>query len=291
MSELVPDLSGYIQADGQQIYYERFGTGARETICLLNGLAMHTKAWYGFLPQLIDEYDVLLWDYLGQGNSSQEDVPYDIPKFCDYLTMIVDQLGIPRFHLMGISYGGFVGLDYARRYQDRLLTLTISGILLSHEELFQMYEDVSLRFYRSTPEVFELYTHYMYEKIFGETFVRKVKDNLGLMREKFYDRFKDKRHCLIRLTEAQDPFFAALDARMPEYRAIQTPTLVMAGAEDRAIPPWVQEKLRGILPNLRFDLVADSGHVVYLEQPALFFGNLKRFARSRRLDFDTGHGQ
>jgi pimeloyl-ACP methyl ester carboxylesterase len=131
----------------------------------------------------------------------------------------------------------------------------------------------------------------MYEKIFGETFVRKVKDNLGLMREKFYDRFKDKRHCLIRLTEAQDPFFAALDARMPEYRAIQTPTLVMAGAEDRAIPPWVQEKLRGILPNLRFDLVADSGHVVYLEQPALFFGNLKRFARSRRLDFDTGHGQ
>jgi pimeloyl-ACP methyl ester carboxylesterase len=64
----------------------------------------------------------------------------------------------------------------------------------------------------------------------------------------------------------------------------------MAGAEDRAIPPWVQEKLRGILPNVRFDLVADSGHVVYLEQPALFFGNLKRFARSRRLDFDTDIG-
>jgi pimeloyl-ACP methyl ester carboxylesterase len=290
MADLIPDQSGYIRADGQQIYYERFGTGARETICLLNGLAMHTKAWYSLLPLLTDEYDVLLWDYLGQGNSSQEDVPYDIPRFCDYLTMIVDELEIPRFHLMGISYGGFVGLDYARRYQDRLLTLTISGILLSHEELFQMYEDVSLRFYRSTPEVFELYTHYMYEKIFGETFVRKVKDNLGLMREKFYDRFKDKRHCLIRLTEAQDPFFAALDERMPEYRAIQTPTLVMAGAEDRAIPPWVQDKLRGILPNVRYDLVADSGHVVYLEQPALFFGNLKRFARTRRLDFDTDMG-
>jgi pimeloyl-ACP methyl ester carboxylesterase len=146
---------------------------------------------------------------------------------------------------------------------------------------------VSLRFYRSTPEVFELYTHYMYEKIFGETFVRKVKDNFGLMRDKFYDRFKDKRHCLIRLTEAQDPFFAALDANMPQYRAIRTPTLIMAGAEDRAIAPWVQRKICDILPNVRYDLVADSGHVVYLEKPDLFFGNLKRFARARALDFDA----
>jgi pimeloyl-ACP methyl ester carboxylesterase len=285
--DLIPDQTGYVHADGQAIYFERFGTGARETICLLNGLAMHTKAWYGFVPTLLEEYDVLLWDYLGQGNSSQEDVPYEIPRLCDYLTLIVDELAIPRFHLMGISYGGFVGLDYARRYQDRLMTLTVSGILLSHEELFQMYEDISLRFYRSSLEVFEMYTHYMYEKIFGETFVQKVKDNLGMMRERFYERYKDKRHCLIRLTEAQNRLFAALDANMPEYNAIQTPTLIMAGAEDRAIPPWVQRKLCGILPHARYELVADSGHCVYIEQPGPFFGNIKRFAAAKSIDFEA----
>jgi pimeloyl-ACP methyl ester carboxylesterase len=280
MAELVPDQSGFVEADGQRIFWERFGTGARETICLLNGLAMHTKAWYGFVPLLSDEFDVLLWDYLGQGNSSSEDVPYEIPRFCDYLTMIVDALGIDRFHLMGISYGGFVGLDYARRSQHRLHTLTISGVLL-----FEMYEDISLRFYRGTPDIFELYTHYMYEKIFGEAFVLKFKGSLDGMRQRFFERFKDKRHCLIQLTEAQDRLFAALDERMPGYRAIQTPTLIMAGAEDRAIPPWVQQKLRGILPNQRFELVAGSGHCVYIEQPGVFFGNLKRFARARAFDF------
>ena len=286
MADLVPDQSGYVEADGQRIFWERFGTGGRETICLLNGLAMHTKAWYGFVPMLTDDFDVLLWDYLGQGESSADDVPYEIPRFCDYLAMILDRVGVERVHLMGISYGGFVGLDFARRYQHRLHTLTISGILLSHETLFQMYEDVSLRFYRSSLEVFELYTHYMYEKIFGEAFVVKYQANLDAMRQRFYDRFKDRRHCLIRLTEAQDPFFAALDGRMPEYRAIETPTLIMAGAEDRAIPPWVQRKLCGILPNHRFELVADSGHCVYIEQAAVFFGNLKRFARTESLAFD-----
>ena len=285
MADIAPDGSGCLDADGRRVHWERFGRGDRETICLLNGLAMHTRAWYGVVPLLTDEFDVLLWDYPGQGNSSQEDVPCQIPRLCDYLTMIVDGANIDRFHLMGISYGGFVGLDYARRYQDRLRTLTISGILLSHEALFQMYQDLSLHFYRNTPEVFEVYTHYMYEKIFGEAFVLRVKDDLAVMRQKFLDRYKDRRHSLIRLTEAQIPFFASLDANLPAYRAIETPTLIMAGAEDRAIPPWVQRKLCDILPHTRFDLVEASGHCVYIERPDVFFGNLKRFARAKSLDF------
>jgi pimeloyl-ACP methyl ester carboxylesterase len=126
----------------------------------------------------------------------------------------------------------------------------------------------------------------MYEKIFGEAFVVKVQENLDAMRQRFFERFKDKRHCLIRLTEAQDPFFAALDERMPEYRAILTPTLIMAGAEDCTIPPWLQRKLCAVLPNQRFELVAESGHCVYIEQPAVFFDNLKRFARAKSLVFE-----
>ena len=286
MADLVPDSSSHVCADGQRIHWERFGAGARETVVLLNGLAMHTRAWYAFVPLLLGEYDVVLWDYPGQGESSSDDVPQSIPRFCDYLTMIVDELGIDRFHLMGISYGGFVALDYARRYQHRLLTLTVSGILLSHETLFKMYEDLSLRFYRSTDEVFEVYTHYMYEKIFGETFARKVAGRLEPMRQKFFDRFRPSRHALVRLTEAQVPFFASLDEHLPQYRNIRVPTLIMAGAEDRAIPPWVQRKLSTILPDARFELVADCGHVVYLEKPDIFFGNLTRFMRAKAVSFE-----
>lgn len=287
MADLSPDREGFVSEDGHRIHYEYFGRGDREAICLLNGLAMHTKAWYGFLPRLLPELDVILYDYPGQGTSSAADVPYYIPRIAAYLTRIVDTLEIRRFHLMGISYGGFVGLDYARLFQERLYTLTLSGILLSREVLFQMYQDISLRFYRGGPEIFELYTHYMYEKIFGESFVQAFRDQLEPMRQKFHDRYKDKMHCLIRLTEAQDPFFASLDEFGPQYRAIRTPALIMAGAEDRAIPPWVQEKLVGILPNARFERVEDSGHVVYLEKPNVFFGNLLKFTRGRLMDFQS----
>ena len=48
----VPTREGFIEADGHRIHWEYFGDGEREAACLLNGLAMHTKAWYGFLPLL-----------------------------------------------------------------------------------------------------------------------------------------------------------------------------------------------------------------------------------------------
>ena len=68
-----PSRSGFVHPDGHDIWYEYFGDGSREAVVLLNGLAMSTKAWYGFLPLLTDEVDVLLYDYLGQGESSKPD--------------------------------------------------------------------------------------------------------------------------------------------------------------------------------------------------------------------------
>ncbi len=286
MEQPSPQRCDFLDVGEHTIHWEYFGNGDKEAVCLLNGLAMHTKAWYGFLPQLLAEYDVLLYDYPGQGDSSKEDVPYSIPAFAEYLARIMDLNDVEKIHLMGISYGGFVALDFARLYRERLHSLVLSGIILSHEKLFQMYQDISLRFYRSTREVFDLYTHYMYEKIFGEAFVAKLTDEqLDAMRQRFYDRYVDFRHCLIRLTEAQDPFFAAIEAGMPGYRAVTAPTLVVAGEQDRAIPLWAQRKLCSVFPNSRWELLEGSGHVVYLERPDLFFPLLKRFMKAKSVDF------
>lgn len=286
MAELEPTQQGHVLLDGHRIHWERFGSGEREAVCLLNGLAMHTKAWYGFVPLVHPEFDVVLYDYLGQGESDKPDEPYSIARLADALALIADELGIARLHVMGISYGGFVALEFARQHRHRLLTLTLSGILLFPEELFEMYEAMSLRFYRLGPEHFGLYTHYLYEKIFGEAFVRRVtREGLEPMRARFEERFRDQIHCLVQLTQAQDPHFAAVEQRLPEYRAVDAPVLVMPGAQDRAIPLWQQRKLLDVFPDSRWLEIPDCGHVAYLEQPQLFFGNLLAFMRARSTAF------
>ena len=246
---------------------------------------MHTKAWYPFLPQLVEQFDVVLYDYPGQGESSADDVPVTIPGMAGYLATILDALSVSRVHAMGISYGGFVASDFARLFPHRLHTLTLSGILLSHEKLFSMYQDLSLLFYRAGPDAFEIYTHYMYEKIFGEAFVTVYAEKLDTMRQRFVQRYRDHVHSLVRLTLAQDPFFAALDDNLPGYRAVTAPTLIMPGAEDRVMLPPVQRKMCGIFPNSRWHPIEGSGHVVYLEKPAEFWSTLRAFLAAKRLDF------
>jgi pimeloyl-ACP methyl ester carboxylesterase len=287
----VPTRSGFVHADGQRIWYEYFGDGTREAVALLNGLAMSTRAWYGFLPLLADEFDVLLYDYPGQGESSKPDEPYSITRIAQYLTAIMDELEIARVHSMGISYGGFIAIEHARQFHHRLHTLTLSGIILSREELFEQYEAISLRFYRGGPELFDLYTEYMYEKIFGEPFVRKVtRAGLEPMRQRFNERYRDDVHCLIRLTEAQEEYFGSLDTRMPEYRAVTTPTLIMPGEQDRAIPLWAQKKMLDVFPQSRWLLIPECGHVAYLERPDVFFPTLKAFMRVKSVDFQAPAG-
>ena len=285
-SQPQPTRSGFVHPDGHDIWYEYFGDGTREAVVLLNGLAMSTKAWYGFLPMLLDEHDVLLYDYLGQGESSKPDAPYSITRIAHHLTLIMDELGVEKVHSMGISYGGFVAIEHARQHHRRLHTLTLSGIILSVEELFEMYEAMSLRFYSLGPEMFGLYTQYLYEKIFGEPFVRKVtREGLEPMRQRFEERYKHDIHCLVRLTEAQEEYFGSIEERLPQYRAVTTPTLIMPGEQDRAIPLWAQRKMLEIFPDSRWQPIPESGHVAYLEQPALFFGTLKTFMRVKSTTF------
>ena len=284
MTEFEATRAGRLAAGDHEIFWEQFGDGRGEPVCLLNGLAMHTKAWYPFVDRLLPDHDVILFDYPGQGESTSFDLPITMPDLAEILRQLLDRLAVPRVHVVGVSYGGFVALEFARLFQERLHSMTLSGILLSHEALFEMYEAISLRFYEEGPKAFELYTHYLYEKIFGEAFVAAIgPEALEPMRQRFQDRYAHRVHSLVRLTRAQDPFFAALDANMPAYRAILTPTLVMPGAQDRVILPAVQKKICGILPHARWQPIEESGHVVYLEQPDVFWPALRAFIAAPNL--------
>jgi pimeloyl-ACP methyl ester carboxylesterase len=200
----------------------------------------------------------------------------------------MDELDIDKVHPIGVSYGGFVAADLGRLYQERLHTLTLSGILLTRETLFQMYQDISLMFYQAGPAAFRIYTYYMYEKIFGENFASRVYgENMERTRTKFYDRYHDKTYCLIRLTEAQDPFFENIDNAPDAYRNVMTPTLILTGEQDRALPPWQQKKLLDILPNSRQIMIPECGHLTYLERPDIFWPTVKRFLAAKSTDIEV----
>ncbi|WP_443262634.1 alpha/beta fold hydrolase [Streptomyces sp. SDT5-1] len=50
------------------------------------------------------------------------------------LDRLADHLGLGRFHLVGSAAGGFVALDYALSYEDRLRSLTVSGSIMDVQD-------------------------------------------------------------------------------------------------------------------------------------------------------------
>ena len=140
---------------------------------------MHTRAWYGVVPRLLPDFDVV--STTTSGRASPPRTSRTRSPFRRVPAEVLDVLAIPR-STPGDLVRGVRGPDFARLFPERLHTLTLSGILLPREELFSMYQELSLRFYPGGPEVFELYTHYMYEKIFGEAFVVAMKANLPVLR-------------------------------------------------------------------------------------------------------------
>jgi pimeloyl-ACP methyl ester carboxylesterase len=108
------------------------------------------------LPRLLDEFDVLLYDYPGQGQSSQEDRPCSIPRFGDYLASIADLLRIDRLHVAGISYGGFVAFDLDRKLRPGVSPVSavmLAGRVLLHNFSIEILFGVPNHFGHSTDEV------------------------------------------------------------------------------------------------------------------------------------------
>jgi 3-oxoadipate enol-lactonase len=282
-----PDRSGDLTdpRTGVTLHWDYFGKRERETIMFMNGVGMATDAWYTSVPQVHPEFDVLLFDLPGQGQSSRDGAPVTMPQICEHLARILDRLEIERVHTQGVSYGGFVTADFGRLFPDRVLTQTLSGILLANTHTFRMYQELSLAFYAKGADAFDLYTRYLYEKIFSERFLTRIHTKVEKMRLKFYEHFKDHTTSLVRLTEAQDHLLEELEDNLPGYRAVTAPTLVIAGELDRCVPLWAQQSLVDIFPNSRFVMLPGCGHLTYFEEPEAFWGHLRALARAKAVTY------
>lgn len=286
IARATPDRSGTLEdSSGARIHWDYFGNRQRETIVFMNGVAMATDSWYTSVPHVHPDFDVLLFDYPGQGRSSRRDEPCTIPQICGYLARILDGLELDRVHTQGVSYGGFVTAEFGRLFPDRLHTQTLSGILLSNTHTFRMYQELSLAFYARGADTFDLYTQYLYEKIFSEKFLARIHDKVERMRAKFYAAYRDDVHCLTRLTEAQDALLAALPEHLDGYRAVTAPTLIIAGEHDRVIPTWAQRAMTAIFPAHRYVELPGCGHLTYFEEPDAFWGNLRALARAKSVHY------
>src|SRR6266567_2447449 len=100
-----------------------------ETILMLHGNAESGLAWWAWVPHLARHYRVVRPDMRGFGKSTAmpRDYPWTLDRLVEDFCLLMDHLGIDRFHLVGAKIGGTVARAFAARRPERVRTLTVVG--------------------------------------------------------------------------------------------------------------------------------------------------------------------
>jgi 3-oxoadipate enol-lactonase len=100
-----------------------------ETVLMLHGNAESGLAWWRWVPKVARQYRVVRPDMRGFGQSSPmpRDFPWTLDRLVEDFCLLMDHLGIDRFHLLGAKIGGTIARAFAARRQERVKTLTVVG--------------------------------------------------------------------------------------------------------------------------------------------------------------------
>lgn len=97
------------------------------TIVFHHGVGITSEIWNDWLPLLADRYRLVRFDTRGFGRSAipEPGFPWSLDLLAEDVLAVARAAGAERFHLVGESLGGTVGLYLATRHPTRLLGLAV----------------------------------------------------------------------------------------------------------------------------------------------------------------------
>lgn len=257
--------SGMAEVREPRLYYEAAGSG--EAVVLIHGGGLDCRMWDGQFEALSRSYRVVRYDVRGFGRSDPPDRPYS-----DHgdLGQVLDFLKIDRAHLVGLSMGGRIALDFALAFPGRVRSLVLAGPGLSG---FQFSPESSKRFFEQVRAAQAGRWEKALQTWLTDAYMVPAMEQPSL-RPGIERMARDNLKTLLMNYMLQIDLDPPAAGRLPE---IQAPTLLILGDRDvpdiYAIAGLLQEKLPGIQ---RKD-VKGAGHMVNLERPSEFNKALLEF--------------
>ncbi|KXB32040.1 hypothetical protein AT959_02970 [Dechloromonas denitrificans] len=253
-----------------KVNYELVGEPGRPVITFLNGLTQNANLWKSYAEHFVPRgYRVLAYDMLGQGRSSKPVIDSKLATHADTLAHLLDELEIDKIHLVSISFGGIVALDFAIRYGQRLYSLTAMS---TFAELTPQLEFLGAVMTQGLTEVGLPYLQNMlYPMNMSSAWIAANRERIPAMKRAGY--IGNDGYALQNLMESFVEF-EPLTAQLPK---IKVPTLIMNGEFDFFTPRECHELIRSKIRNSRLLIIQHAYHAFTLEMPAVTMRQLGEF--------------
>ncbi|MFL0266795.1 alpha/beta fold hydrolase [Candidatus Clostridium radicumherbarum] len=120
------DTNGFAKVNGTSLYYELTGEG--EVLVLLHSGLTDLRQWDDQFNFFVKYFKVIRYDIRGFGKS---DKPKELFSHSEDLKELFDYLGIMKAHLVGVSMGGSIAIDFTLQYPELVKSLVLSGSSLN----------------------------------------------------------------------------------------------------------------------------------------------------------------
>jgi pimeloyl-ACP methyl ester carboxylesterase len=128
LSRRAAPAEGFLRVNGLNLRYLDWGGGSLPVV-MLHGLRGYAETWQSVAEPLPDRFRPLALDQRGRGGSDWGRwQSYGAGQYVADLEVLVDQLGLGRFVLIGHSMGGTNAIVYTARHPERVAALVIEDM-------------------------------------------------------------------------------------------------------------------------------------------------------------------
>jgi proline-specific peptidase len=119
---------GWIAVDGHRVWYRSVGRGGIPLLTLHGGPGAGLD-YLEPLEGLAADRQVVFYDQLGCGRSDRPEVPslWRIERFVAEVGRVREALGLERIHLLGQSWGGWLGIEYMLTRPRGIVSLVLAS--------------------------------------------------------------------------------------------------------------------------------------------------------------------
>ncbi len=118
-----------VKYKAEEISYQDTGKGT--TVVLLHGFCLDNSIWQPVIKDLAKQYRIIAPDLPGYGVSKQFKNKISLALYTDLIHEILQTANIALCVMIGHSMGGYVALDFAKKYPKKL-----AGLGLFHSNIY-----------------------------------------------------------------------------------------------------------------------------------------------------------
>lgn len=262
--------SRYLTCEGREIHFMEWGAQHTDTVIAWHGLARTSRDMDELAEHLSTRYRVICPDTIGRGLSQwspQPEQEYNLAFYSRLAVALVDQLGLQRFHWVGTSMGGGIGLVCAAGpLKGRITRLVLNDIgpKLADAAIQR------IRSYAGSPPAFDTVGEL-------ETYFRTVYKPYGWLSDAQWRRLTETSTRRLpdgRVTPHYDPAMVQQFVHHPtdydrwdDYERIDVPVLCLRGETSDLLLADTADAMRERGPRALVVTVPGCGHAPALNVP------------------------